>query len=155
MKTKYLRGSELSAPQQQQAALNRFVYRFTGDHLPSWARGTTKYPVQFKDDADWLNNTFFSVNQDGTLSRRVRECESHPTWPNNPELRYNKSHEGEAVVYAHPDGGSVSAVIRYVEPNTALHLRYAVPYNGVTGTVVAARDWDRLTLFNGAKFLAI
>ena len=74
--------------------LRAFVHRFTGDHKPDWARKPrpdgTAYPLQFKDDADWLANTFFAINRDGSLSAKQHFCSSSPTWPNNPELRANK-----------------------------------------------------------------
>lgn len=71
--------------------------------------------------------------------------------------RFTKRHEGEAVVYSHPDGdgGSVSATILFVRPRTSVHLGYAVPYAGERTTIVARKDWDRLTLFGDAKFLCV
>lgn len=83
-------GNDLK-PKTRAEALARFVHRFTGDHRPSWAcrnqPNGKPYRVQFKDDADWLANTFFAVNRDGSLSARQHFCRSMPTWPNNPELR--------------------------------------------------------------------
>jgi hypothetical protein len=88
-----LRGDQLS-PDQQREALARFAHRFTGDHRPDWAskkwKGMADYPLQFKDDRDWLAHTWFAVNKDGRISKRNRNCESWPTWPNNPELRKDK-----------------------------------------------------------------
>jgi hypothetical protein len=81
-------GTELT--QREQAhVLNAFVYRYTGNHRPVWAHKECNYPVQFKDDQDWLANTRFAVTKSGALDRRASECESSPTWPNNPELRKN------------------------------------------------------------------
>lgn len=83
----------LLRPEQQREALARFVHRFTKDHKPEWASGEWKdgkpYPVQFASDADWLSHTIFRTNKDGTLRERA-DCESHPTWPDNPELRKAK-----------------------------------------------------------------
>lgn len=83
-------GTELTAAEQR-FVLAAFVHRFTGSHLPNWARKARpdgqKYPVQFKDDADWLANTRFVVTRTGKLDRRVNHCHSTPTWPLNPELR--------------------------------------------------------------------
>jgi hypothetical protein len=83
-------GSELS-PEQQRAALARFIYRFTGEHCPEWARkpmpNGTAYPVHFATDAEWLANSSFDVTASGRLSKRHGFCESRPTWPNNPEQR--------------------------------------------------------------------
>lgn len=81
-------GSELT-PEQQREALNRFIYRYTGNHTPNWVRMSRPKipPLQFKDDADWLAHTSFAVNKDGSFNRRKTHCESTPTWPNNPELR--------------------------------------------------------------------
>lgn len=87
-------GSHLS-PKLQAECKARFVHRFTGEHKPQWAfkpfkneaLGLETYPVQFKDDADWLAHTYFEITKQGELNNRTRYCESHPTWPNNPELR--------------------------------------------------------------------
>ena len=78
-------------PHLQRQVLNQFVHRFTGEHKPVWASEEWKegksYPLQFKDDSDWLSNTYFEVTKAGNLDKRTAYCESHPTWPNNPELR--------------------------------------------------------------------
>ena len=85
-----LKGSQLRIEVQNEAK-NRFTQRFTAEHTPAWAKkpmpNGNAYPVQFASDAEWLENTTFVVNTDGTLSRKVRSCDSSPTWPNNPELR--------------------------------------------------------------------
>jgi len=78
-------GNKLSMEMQVEAK-RRWVHRYTGEHCPIWARGGN-YPVQFRDDADWLAHTYFSVTKTGRLDQRYRQCESYPTWPNNPELR--------------------------------------------------------------------
>jgi hypothetical protein len=84
------RGCDLS-PDEQKYVLAAFVHRFTGQHKPAWARllrpDGTAYPVQFKDDADWLAHTDFEVTARGKLDTRNAYCCSSPTWPNNPELR--------------------------------------------------------------------
>ncbi len=86
----YVNGAELPHALQQEA-LRRFVHRYTGTHKPAWARDEWKegrpYPVQFKDDADWLAHTEFPVTTKGRLSARPSDCRSRPTWPFNPELR--------------------------------------------------------------------
>jgi hypothetical protein len=83
-------GSELT-PSERRDVLSTFVHRFTRDRIPAWARQTrtdaTLYPVQFDSDADWLAHTRFNVTAKGALDRRVSECHSTPTWPDNPELR--------------------------------------------------------------------
>ncbi len=75
----------------QREALAQFVHRSTRDHIPQWARFSVDrrltYHVQFDSDADWLAHTHFRVTESGKLDRRVRHCESSPTWPDNPELR--------------------------------------------------------------------
>jgi len=88
-------GSDLS-DYDKRHVLVAFVHRYTGQHTPDWARvGTWKdgqpYPVQFKDDAEWLANTRFAVLKSGDLDTRFSECESSPTWPNNPEIRAPKA----------------------------------------------------------------
>lgn len=83
-------GLELNA-HDKAYVLKTYVHRFTGDHKPKWANAPWQdgkpYPVQFKDDSDWLANTTFICKKDGTLDKRSNHCLSHPTWPNNPELR--------------------------------------------------------------------
>jgi len=90
MTFKQKRGTELCATDQRHV-LRSYVHRFTADHTPQWARklgpNGEPSPVQFSSDQDWLENTFFRVRKDGRLDSRARSCESHPTWPNNPELR--------------------------------------------------------------------
>jgi hypothetical protein len=87
---KWVKGTSLSSFEQKRA-LGMFNQRFTGDHKPSWADKEWKdgkpYPLQFKDDKEWLANTEFPVTKDGKISNRHRFCRSNPTWPDNPELR--------------------------------------------------------------------
>jgi hypothetical protein len=83
-------GSELSAADQKHV-LAAYVYRFTRQRKPQWARepmpNGNAYPVQFASDADWLAHTRFAVTKTGKLDGRFDECQSSPTWPDNPELR--------------------------------------------------------------------
>ena len=89
-----IKGTDLR-PVVQTEALRRFVHRFTGEHKPEWAylsftneHGKKHvYPVQFRDDREWLEHTYFEVTKAGNLSEKEECCESHPTWPYNPELR--------------------------------------------------------------------
>lgn len=74
-----VKGTDL-APSVQEEAKRRFVHRFTKTHVPKWAAGTN-YPVQFRDDDDWLANTLFYVRKDGQLSNVHKSCRSNPTWP--------------------------------------------------------------------------
>jgi hypothetical protein len=94
-----VKGSDLK-PETQTEALRRYVHRFTGAHKPEWAYRSfvnvhgkkQAHFVQFKDDREWLEHTYFEVTKAGDLSDRVKYCESYPTWPYNPELRKeNKS----------------------------------------------------------------
>jgi hypothetical protein len=86
----WILGSKLSAALKRQA-LSLYVHRFTGNHRPAWSNGIWKdgltYPLQFKDDEDWLANTSFPISEKGTFDKRAQYCSSNPTWPNNPELR--------------------------------------------------------------------
>lgn len=66
-------------PDVQRQALARFVHRYTGEHVPKWARARTK--PHFATDAEWLAGTRFAIRGDGQLSERVRHCESSPTFP--------------------------------------------------------------------------
>lgn len=83
-------GSELNADDTRHV-LSAYVHRYTRTHKPTWARGMWRdgkdYPLQFDSDADWLANTRFAVLRNGRLDHRHTECESRPTWPDNPELR--------------------------------------------------------------------
>lgn len=85
-----VQGNQLT-PEAQQEALRRFVRRFTKEHKPKWAkelqRNGEPCAVQFASDAEWLANSRFHVNKDGSLSCREHGCYSNPTWPDNPELR--------------------------------------------------------------------
>jgi hypothetical protein len=82
-------------PDDQHLVLSAYVHRYTGDHKPNWANSPrpcgNPYPLQFKDDNEWLANTFFHIRhvpgEGNRLDNRFKHCESHPTWPNNPELR--------------------------------------------------------------------
>lgn len=83
-------GSELCA-EDQRTVLTAYVHRFTRNHKPDWARKEWKdgkpYPLQFDSDADWLAHTRFAVTKAVRLDARASDCESSPTWPDNPELR--------------------------------------------------------------------
>jgi hypothetical protein len=82
-------GSALST-EDQMHVLASYVHRFTRDHKPAWASGIWRggpYPLQFDSDQDWLAHTYFAVRKDGRLNMRHHICFSHPTWPDNPELR--------------------------------------------------------------------
>jgi hypothetical protein len=90
---KYVKGSELT-PEQQKEVKAKFVHRHTGNNTPQWAKETWKdgkpYPLHFKDDNDWLENSKFAVTKTGKLHNGTKYCNSSPTYPNNPELRKKK-----------------------------------------------------------------
>ncbi len=69
--------------------LARFTHRFTQQHTPQWAKGTN-YKPQFKDDADWLANSYFPVKRDGRLDARHTSCRSNPTWPEGKGVNSQK-----------------------------------------------------------------
>jgi hypothetical protein len=77
-------GVELTASEQSYV-LRSFVHRFTKDHIPTWVRlnqpNGKPYKVQFRSDNEWLARTRFQVTKTGKLDKRVRECNSSPTWP--------------------------------------------------------------------------
>lgn len=75
-----MRGDKLT-PEDQKRVLAAYVHRYTGDHTPAWVTSIL-FPINFRDDADWLANTEFHVTANGRLDLRWRSCESHPTWPN-------------------------------------------------------------------------
>ena len=82
--TAYVKGTDLS-PNQRRHVLAAYVHRFTGDHVPSWAmqprQDGTKYPLQFRDDDDWLAHTSFPIKKNGDLAKQPSCCRSAPTWP--------------------------------------------------------------------------
>lgn len=77
-------GSELPRDEQRYV-LEAFGNRYTADRRPLWAREKRPcgraYLPHFKDDADWLANTFFVVTKSGRLDRRFNHCFSYPTLP--------------------------------------------------------------------------
>jgi len=81
---KTIKGRDMSLKLQRDA-LNRFVHRYTRDHIPQWAkipRDNGKfYPMQFASDTDWLEHTVFWITAKGELSNRHNYCQSTPTWP--------------------------------------------------------------------------
>lgn len=88
----WIKGSELS-PELQKEVKARYIYRYTGNNKPQWAKETWKdgkpYPLHFKDDKDWLENTKFAVTKKGKLCNKTKYCQSSPSFPNDPELRKN------------------------------------------------------------------
>ena len=80
----YVNGADLPASLQREAKA-RYVHRFTGDNVPAWTRAPrpcgNPYPLQFRNDADWLANTDFPVTKAGRLAARPSDCRSRPTWP--------------------------------------------------------------------------
>lgn len=83
------KGSALSEADQKKV-LQRFTGRYTGDHTPDWVRDAEAigvvYPLQFKDDAEFLSRTKFAVTKEGALTAR-KTCEAMPTWPNGKKVR--------------------------------------------------------------------
>ena len=75
--------------QDQKHVLAAFINRFTAENYPAWKNDSlnNSCPVQFSSDHDWLQHTEFFVKTDGRLDLRHKTCWSHPTWPENPELR--------------------------------------------------------------------
>lgn len=136
-------GNELS-PEQQARAKRTFVHRYTGDHTPTWAT-TYIYPVQFRDDADWLAHTLFSVNKDGSLTRNARYCESSPTFPFGHEVKvrppvteavtcidcYNEVPEQDSELFRSP-GGQTARVCHTcaAPPNGFAENRYPTTIPG-------------------------
>lgn len=88
-KVKTLRGDQLVC-EDRRYVLRAYVHRYTGEHKPDWANKLLNgkpYPLQFRNDQEWLANTEFAVTTAGRLDHRAHACRSNPTWPNNPELR--------------------------------------------------------------------
>lgn len=74
-----MKGSDLN-PVARGEALRRFVHRFTGDHVPAWAKQPRPdgrpYEPPFKSDDAWLAHTYFCVTKYGQLDERAKYCES-------------------------------------------------------------------------------
>jgi hypothetical protein len=91
---KAMRRGDLLPLTLQEHVKRVYVHRFTGDHQPVWARDEWKdgkpYPLQFRDDGEWLAHSYFPVHgfEDDKSSWRIGRgsCLSYPTWPENPEL---------------------------------------------------------------------
>ncbi len=85
-----VRASSLS-PLVQAKLLRMYVNRYTGDHKPAWVAAAEKdgtfYPVQFKNDEDWLRHTMVAATLSGDLDPRNRSVASTPTWPNGDVIR--------------------------------------------------------------------
>lgn len=83
-----IKGSDLG-PYLQEQVKRVFIHRFTGEHLPEWAKlphaDGSAYELQFANDADWLANTYFWITAKGELAKRPNSCYSTPTWPNRPK----------------------------------------------------------------------
>jgi hypothetical protein len=77
---KQVLGSALSREVQCEV-LRRFVHRYTGEHVPAWAKQPRPdgraYQPHFPTDADWLRCTKFWVRPDGELDGRYNRCESN------------------------------------------------------------------------------
>ncbi|WP_375292298.1 hypothetical protein [Sphingomonas melonis] len=92
--SRVMRRGDLLPLHLQQHVLRSYVHRHTGDHKPAWARSEWKdgqpYPIQFRDDAEWLAHSYFPIHglEDDRTSWRVGRgsCLSYPTWPCNPDL---------------------------------------------------------------------
>lgn len=67
----------------------RYPYRFTMEHVPSWARvrqsdGTFPAP-QFRTDQEWYDNTTFPG--ESGLSKNAKYCEiRNQSWPLGKKL---------------------------------------------------------------------
>lgn len=77
-------GDKLNA-EDKNYVLENFDNRYTKDHIPEWVTAGTS--VQFASDEDWLRHTEFEVTESGDFDRSAIFCNSHPTWPDNPELK--------------------------------------------------------------------
>lgn len=81
--TKTLKGSQLTDTDKSYV-LAVYVHRYTGNNRPSHCKG---YPLQFKNDQDWLEHTEFAVTKYGRLDMRFKHCHSKPTWPENQTVK--------------------------------------------------------------------
>lgn len=78
--------ASLLRPSVKRDVLERFIHRFTMDHVPQWAlkmrEDGTYYAPQFRSDEEWLSNTVVRTRKDGELDGRFSACETrNATWP--------------------------------------------------------------------------
>lgn len=78
------RGSELH-PDDRKHVLRAYVHRHTGDHPAGWAG---KQPVMFSSDQEWLENTHFTVKQNGRIDRRYDHTNNEFPWPGGKIMPY-------------------------------------------------------------------
>ena len=84
-------GKDLSARDQETAKAG-FVYRYTLDNIPEWAKELrpdgTHYMPHFASDQEWLNNTWFAVASDGRFLYRSVFCCGAAQFPFGKEEQY-------------------------------------------------------------------
>lgn len=100
--TTWRRGTDLT-PAQQRVALVSYIHRYTRDFKPLWVEHCERVnfdapPLHFDSDRDWLHNTEFAVTKAGEFDKRKTSVMTNPTWPDNPELRW----EHTPPVYKEP-----------------------------------------------------
>ncbi len=74
----WIKGNKLCGPDRIHV-LAAYVHRFTGNHIPNWAKANPQCKVQFKSDQDWLEHTEFAITKQGLLDLRIKHCRSNPT----------------------------------------------------------------------------
>lgn len=67
-----------------EAAKARYPHRYTGEHVPSWARERAPngrcYAPGFRNDREWYANTLFPG--EAGIPKRHKHCEtSNQSWP--------------------------------------------------------------------------
>lgn len=77
-------GKDLS-PEDQKRVKAEFIYRFTGEHTPKWARELrpdgSRYMPHHKNDTEWLAETWFAVTKSGKFCPRFGQCCSMALFP--------------------------------------------------------------------------
>lgn len=78
MIAKLVKGENLTAAQVKQVKA-AFVHRFTGEHVPAWAKQPrpdgTAYEPMYATDADWIADKAFYVHKDGQIASTPHHCE--------------------------------------------------------------------------------
>ena len=74
----WIKGKHLTKGQREIVKLN-YIYRFTGEHRPTWASekmpNGQSYNPEFKTDNEWIDSKAFNFIADGSrLNRSIKHC---------------------------------------------------------------------------------
>ena len=124
-------------------AKNRYVHRFTADHIPDWARQKADngryHAPGFSSDRDWYEKTIFPG--EGNISSRSRFCESKPDFPFGKWLVEPFRKEDVTVVHAiETKDGTVLRFDDVLDEETLRHLKGKLESGTLTAHEVGTPD---------------